>query len=250
MRQSFFKHILQIIITSLVFYTCNSKKQELSNFESELLKIEKINSNIFQHTSYLKTKSFGKVPCNGMIYLNGNEAIVFDAPLDDKASSQLINWIGKEKIKAVVVTHFHIDCLAGLNEFHSHGIKSYATNKTIKLAKEDSVVTLPQYSFENQYEFRIGNEVVLAKYFGEGHTKDNIIGYIPSEKTLFGGCLIKALNAPKGNLADANILEWSYTVGRIKKELPSIKTVIPGHGKSGNTELLEYTINLFKKKED
>jgi metallo-beta-lactamase class B len=83
-------------------------------------------------------------------------------------------------------------------------------------------------------------------FFGQGHTSDNIIGYIPSENALFGGCLIKALGATKGNLTDANIREWSETVELIKKEISKLEIVIPGHEKNGGKELLEYTIELFE----
>lgn len=243
---TFIKHLLQIFIIALVFSSCKTNKLVYENYKSEVLTIERISGNVFQHISYLETKSLGTVACNGMIYINGNEAIVFDTPTNEKASSELINWIGEKDIKAVVVTHFHIDCLGGLNEFHSNGVKSFATNQTIQLAKEDKREILPQKGFDKEHKFRIGKEDVLIKYFGQGHTKDNIVGYIPNEKVLFGGCLVKSLNAPKGNLADANTEDWSKTVEKIKSEFTEIKNVIPGHGKSGSTELLDFTINQFK----
>lgn len=240
------KNLLQILVFLFLLNGCSPNKQEYNNYTSETLKIERINDKVFKHISYLNTKSYGKIPCNGMIYINENEAIIFDTPVNNKASAELLNWIGNKKTKAVVTTHFHIDCLGGLEEFHSRGIASYATNQTIQLAKENKVKTVPVNSFQKQYEFQIGNEVVYAKYFGEGHTKDNIVGYIPSEKTLFGGCLIKEINATKGNVADANIAEWSTTVENIISEFPEIENVIPGHGESGGVDLLDYTINQFK----
>ena len=59
--------------------------------------------------------------------------------------------------------------------------------------------------------------------------------------------MVKSLDAPKGNLADANISVWSTSVSNVQEVFPEIKNVIPGHGKAGNTKLLEYTIQLFKK---
>jgi metallo-beta-lactamase class B len=53
------------------------------------------------------------------------------------------------------------------------------------------------------------------------------------------------MNAGKGNLADANLKEWSNTVGKIKEKFSSAKIVVPGHGRSGGIELLDFTINLF-----
>lgn len=73
-----------------------------------------------------------------------------------------------------------------------------------------------------------------------------MVGYFPSENILFGGCLIKELNASKGYLGDATIKEWSATVESVKKEYPNVKIVVPGHGAYGNIKLLDYTINLFK----
>ncbi len=242
------KYILQLLLITLVFNACSPNKKTLSDYTSDVLTIKKIGDHIYQHTSFLPTKSHGVVPCNGMIYFNENEAIIFDTPVNEKASRELINWLGEKHIKAVVVSHFHIDCLGGLKEFHSKEIPSYATNQTIQLAKENNKNPLPQKGFDREFKFLIGNKAVYAKYFGEGHTKDNIVGYIPSEKALFGGCLVKQVNAPKGNLADATVSEWPTTVTKIKKELPDLEIVIPGHGKNGGTELLDYTINLFKEK--
>jgi metallo-beta-lactamase class B len=65
---------------------------------------------------------------------------------------------------------------------------------------------------------------------------------------MFGGCLIKEMNATKGYLVDANVKDWSATVERVKKEYPKVKVVVPGHGKFGNEKLLDYTIKLFKEK--
>lgn len=240
------KRVLTFCVLVLLIKGCSFQKNKFVLYESESLKIIQVKENIYQHVSYLDTKNFGKVGCNGMVYINGDEAIVFDTPIDNGTSGELINWIGSKKIKAVVVTHFHIDCLGGLETFHAHDIQSFASNQTIGLAKAQNEKVLPQYGFGKHQNFKVGGEDVFAKYFGEGHTEDNIIGYVPSEKTLFGGCLIKSLDAPKGNLSDANTSLWSSTVEYLKNEIPALEVVVPGHGHSGGVELLDYTIGLFK----
>lgn len=244
------KHLFLILLIAFALTACHSSKQRLSNYQSAILQVEQVSEKVFQHTSYLKTRGWGNVPCNGMVYINENEAIVFDTPTNDQASLELINWLGKAKIKAVVVSHFHIDCLGGLAAFHANDIASYATHQTIELATQNQSKVLPKMGFDRQMEFQIGQEKVYARYFGEGHTKDNIIAYIPSEKALFGGCLIKSLNAPKGNLADATVSKWAKTVEQLKAEISDIAVVIPGHGKNGGTELLDYTIDLFQTDKD
>lgn len=231
--------------------TSSSIKEDTSiSYQSDNLQIVEINSQVFVHVSYLQTNDFGKVACNGMIYISKSEAIVFDTPTDEKASLELINWIQKEKrkrIKAVVVTHFHEDCLGGIAAFHNLGVQSISNNRTIEILKSNEQSQLPTIGFDDEKQVDIGGQTVYLSFFGEGHTRDNIVGYIPSEKALFGGCLIKSVNATKGFLGDANTSAWSATVQRIKDQFPEVSIVVPGHGNPGGAELLAYTIRLFKE---
>ncbi|MBC2846771.1 subclass B1 metallo-beta-lactamase [Winogradskyella flava] len=243
------KRVLQIVLVISSFIGCK-KQPSVELYESKTLKIEKINDKLYRHISYLQTNDFGMVPCNGLVYINNNEAIVFDTPANNSASKELIEIINKKnKIKAVVATHFHIDCLAGLNEFHKKKIKSYANNLTIALAKQPPN-NLPQNGFDNKFQLTIGNETIILQFFGEGHTKDNIVAYLPSEKAMFGGCLVKSLSSTKGNLEDADTIKWSNTIKKIKREFIDLDIVVPGHGKTGGMELLDYTEKLFEYNND
>ncbi|MET3127393.1 metallo-beta-lactamase class B [Arcicella rosea] len=244
--------ILFIILISITNFKSTAQKQSVFKakviYKSKDLVITQIDKNAFEHTSFKQTNDFGYVPCNGLIVRNSNEVIIFDTPTNDKSSETLIKWIKEKlhcKINAVIPTHFHDDCLGGLKAFDENGIPSYAYFKTIALAKENNYV-VPKNSFSDSLILKVGNQHIIAKFFGEGHTKDNVIGYFPSEKIMFGGCLIKELEAGKGYLGDANVAEWSNTVEKIKKKYPNVKTVIPGHGDYGNIALLDYTIKLFK----
>lgn len=226
---------------------CIAQEEKLL-YESETLLIEKLTEHTLLHVSYLVTHDFGKVACNGMIVIDKGEALIFDTPADDPTSKELIDWIEKKlkyKVKGIIVTHFHTDCLGGLEEFHNQKIPSYATNKTIELAKSHNW-PLPQRGFDNQLETKVGRRKVLNQYFGEGHTRDNIVSYFADDKVLFGGCLIKSVGAGNGNLEDANVSAWSDTVEKIKVAFPAASLIIPGHGKPGDQELLDYTIKLFR----
>jgi metallo-beta-lactamase class B len=215
---------------------------------SEQLIIDRISAHCFIHTSYHQTDDFGNVPCNGLIVRDGNEVVVFDTPTKDAASEELISWIQNElhcSVKAVVPTHFHVDCLGGLEAFHARGIPSHAHAKTIELAAADSA-TVPQHAFSDSLVLIAGSERVLVRHFGEGHTVDNVVGYFTKEEVLFGGCMIKEIDASRGYLGDANVDAWSGTVERVKQAYPRVKLVVPGHGQYGDRRLLEYTIALFK----
>lgn len=243
---------LLIIVCSIISFVGISQKRNTFKakevYKSKDLIVTQIAPNSFEHVSFLQTNDFGYVPCNGLIVRNSNEVIVFDTPTNNKSAEELIKWIQETlhcKINAIIPTHFHDDCLGGLKAFDESNIPSYAYVKTIELAKANNYA-VPQNSFSDSLVLRVGKEYIVAKFFGEGHTKDNVVGYFPSEKVIFGGCLIKELDASKGYLGDANLAEWSNTVEKVKQSYPQVKLIIPGHGAYGNQKLLDYTIKLFK----
>ncbi len=243
---------LSFILIFSLFLGCSSTKtgQTVPNYTSERLVLQKIGKQVFQHTSFLNTESFGRVPCNGMVVFDQNEAIIFDTPTDNSASVELIDWVENKlncKIIAIIPTHFHADCLGGLEAFHAKKIPSYANNLTLKLAEANKSI-VPQNGFENRIELKVGKQKIVAEFMGEGHTKDNVIGYFPAENAMFGGCLIKELGASKGYLGDANVQTWSETVRKLKEKYPKAKVVVPGHGKAAGTDLLDYTIKMFEQK--
>lgn len=203
------------------------------------------------HITYLQTETFGRVACNGLIYINNNEAVVMDTPADDSSSEDLLQWFAatypNAVIKAVIINHFHKDCLGGLDAFHRRGISSYGYFLTQQLAFRDSV-TPPKYTFEEEWRLNVGGADVISGFYGSAHTYDNIVTAIPSENMLFGGCMIKAVGSGRGNLADADLKEWSKTVKAVRERFPAVRIVVPGHGSVGGPELLDYTIDLFRKK--
>jgi metallo-beta-lactamase class B len=243
---------LKILIVALLTVGCKAANTAGRNkpHASATLVIQKISKHVYQHTSLLDAGSFGQVSCNGMVVFSNKEAIIFDTPADNSASLELIHWVEnslKCKVTAVIPTHFHADCLGGLDAFHQRGIPSFANQATISLAKQNNKA-VPKTGFDQFLALQVGHKKVFAEFFGEGHTQDNVIGYFPAERVVFGGCLIKELGAGKGNLDDANTAAWSPTVTKLKEKYPDTKIVIPGHGKIGGTELFDYTIQLFRQK--
>lgn len=241
---------LLFILLTLIGLQSYKSLDDTIVYESEILKVEKLTKSTYRHITYLPTEDYGLVGCNGMIVIDNNEALIFDTPTNNKVSEELINWVENNldsKVIGIVVTHFHEDCLGGLNAFHKKDIPSYASFKTIELAKQNNI-EIPQIGFEKTLELKVGTKVVVNDFLGEGHSVDNIVSYFPSEEVLFGGCLIKKVGASKGYLGDANIAAWSNTVLAVKAKYGDAKVIIPGHGKPGNVQLLDYTIDLFKTK--
>ncbi len=244
---------LGIVLILLAILSCQSKKDAAFEpkeiYRSDDLILTQVSQNTYEHTSFLSTQDFGKVPANGLVVRDGKEVVIFDTPATQASSEELIQWVEEElqaKINAVIPTHFHADCLGGLEAFHKREIPSYAYFKTMELADENDFV-VPLHAFEDSLAIKVGEKEVTAIFMGEGHTKDNVIGYFPDENILFGGCLIKELGAEEGNLEDANLMDWSPTVRKIQKKYPQAKIIIPGHGAFGDQKLLDYTADLFSE---
>lgn len=236
------------ILFIITLMSCHEPPHTPTKINDDLV-VEQISPHVYIHHSYLETDSFGLVECNGMVISKGGKAIIVDTPTNEKSAKKLYDWIVEElnaEIIAVLPTHFHEDCLGGLEFYHEQGIPSYATSKTLKLAKSNQV-TVPQNGFKSQMELSLDGSKVNCFYPGEGHTRDNMVVYFAQDSVLFGGCLIKSDGSNKGYLGDANVADWSQSVIKVKENFPDTKIVIPGHGQHGSTGLLDYTIQLFKE---
>lgn len=213
------------------------------------LEITKITDNVYEHISYETIGKWGRVASNGLIIINKGKALMIDTPMDVKQTKNLISFI-KDSLQAEVVLfvpgHFHDDCVGGMNYLQSLGVKTCAhkmTNELLALNKK----TVAEQSFEGYKVLRLGNKRIECYFLGGGHSKDNIVVWIPDEKVLFGGCMVKDCSATDiGNLSDAApFKEWISTINKIENKFPHAKYIIPGHGAYGGKELLEHTKELI-----
>lgn len=218
-------------------------------YSSDDLVIHQVSESVYRHETFLETEQYGKVSCNGMLVISEGKSAVFDTPSDDEASLELIKWLQDSMnttIEAVIINHHHIDCLGGLNAFHELGISSFSSAITARLATNGEY-EIPRNTFERKKVLKIGASKIHNFYPGSAHAHGNIVSYVEGEKVLFGGCMVKSLKAGKGNLNDANTAAWSATIRNIQTEFQDIQIVIPGHGQPGNTDLLDYTIEMFRE---
>ncbi len=213
---------------------------------SDDLQLLPLKDNVYMHRSY-KMFSSGRYASNGMIYIVKDKAILVDTPVTDSLTSLLISWFSEKNIQfvAAIPTHWHDDCLGGLNAVHKAGIKSYGLKMTIDLANAHDYLP-PQIGFSDSLTLDLNGYDVNCMYIGAGHTLDNIVVWIPAERVLFGGCMVKALSASGlGNTTDADLNAWPFTIKHVMDLFPEAQLVIPGHGAPGGYDLLEYTYKLL-----
>jgi metallo-beta-lactamase class B len=212
------------------------------------LRIEPVVPGVWRHVSSKDMPPFGRVPANGLIVLGENSAALIDTPWTEKQTARLFEWTERElgvKIAHVVPTHSHGDCMGGLAEAHRRGAKSYAFALTAEFAERDGI-PVPQQTFTDRHELRLGGMDLELRYFGGGHTKDNIVVWVPQRKLLFGGCLVKRKGGSAGYIAEADLPAWPETIRKVAAGFPEVTVIIPGHGSPGTLEYLQYTAELVE----
>ena len=215
---------------------------------SQRLEIQKIHENFFVYTTY-KTLGDYPFPSNSMYVITDSGAVLIDTPWDSSQVLQLIDSIRIKHNSGIwfcVATHSHADRTAGLGVLNRLGIKTISTEFTNILClqnQEQAANTI----CPNDTIFNLGNTTMELFYPGRGHSPDNIVLWFPTEKILYGGCLLKSLeNISIGNVADANIPEWEYSLMNVMDRYPDPRIVIPGHFKFGDGSLLQHTLGIVK----
>lgn len=214
------------------------------------LEIIQLTPNIYIHISFAEFQGIGRFASNWMILTNGDQAFLFDTPPTVQLTQQLVDWMAqtmKLKIVGFIPNHWHIDCMGGLSYLQSIGVKSYANQMTIDIAKAKNL-PLPTNGFKDSLTLYLGKREIFCYYPGAGHSMDNIVVWIPSEKALFAGCMVKELNAKGlGNTVDGDLSAYPQTIEKVLQKFADAKIVVPGHGAHGGIELVRHTKELLTK---
>jgi len=213
------------------------------------LKISHLTGDFYIYTTY-NTYEGSQVPANGMYLVASDGVVMFDTPWDTTQFQPLLDSIKFKHHKEVVLciaTHWHSDKTEGLEYYRQQGIKTYTTVLTDELSKKnhkkraefliarDTVFHAGPYSFETYYP-------------GQGHTTDNIVIWFKKEKILYGGCLIKGVDAEDlGYLGDANKTEYATTLKNVQKKCRNPKSIIISHSDWNNLNSLKHSIRMAEE---
>lgn len=219
-------------------------------FINDDIQLEQLEDSIFRHITWEESEQFGRFSSNGMIIIKNGQAIMIDTPFTNEKTEIINNYLKDSmqvKLVKLISGHFHADCIGGLEYIQSLGIESIACNHTVQKCKELGL-PVPSSPFTDKLIVNLNGLKLECRYFGGGHTHDNIVVWIPEYKILFGGCLIKSANAiTLGFTGDADMDSYDSTVEKVIKEYPEIERVVPGHGDVGGINLLTHTIELVKE---
>lgn len=213
------------------------------------LKISHLIGGYYIYTTY-NTYEGSEIPANGMYLVTDTGVVLVDTPWDTTQFQPLldsIKWKHNKNVIMCIATHWHSDRTEGLEYYKSKGIKTYTTLLTDELSKRNNKKR-SEYLIKNDTVFNIGQSIFETYYPGQGHTTDNIVVWFKNENILYGGCLIKGVDAENlGYLGDANTNEYYTTLLRVKNKFPKPKFIIISHSDWNNLSSLNHSIELAKK---
>lgn len=214
---------------------------------TDSITLNQVSPHTWVHTSLADIGSFGSVYSNGLVVISEGEALLLDTPFNNTQTEALVRFLADSlhvRVTQFMPNHWHGDCMGGLGYLQSQGVVSYANRMTVAEAKKHGL-PIPDHGFAKSMRLKVGDIKAVCRYEGGGHTPDNTVVWIPSEKVLFGGCLVKDAKAAWiGNTADADLAAWPATIKRVCRKYRKAAVVVPGHGPWGGTELLTHTLEL------
>lgn len=223
---------------------CTAKRIDIGND----ITAERLAEGIYLYTAVAEIEGYGPVPSNGVLIVREGEAALLDTPVNDAQTETLTEWAAQElraRVTTFVPNHWHSDCMGGLGYLKTLGVKSYAHQLTRSIAQREGK-PVPDVGFSDSLRLDLHGTEIRCYYFGGGHSEDNIAVWIPSEKILFAGCMVKDMSAQDaGNLSDAVPEEWPATLDSLLARFPDARIVVPGHGAPGGPELIRHTKALL-----
>jgi len=149
---------------------------------------------------------------------------------------ELAEELGGGPVQVVLNTHWHRDHTHG-NPAFPPGTKIVATERTLEhLRNRDAPYwtgaaagTLPNETFTDQHEIKLGGKTIRAMHLGRGHTDGDLVVLFVEDRVLHAGDLFFNKLYPSVDLESGGSLkEWGDTLDRVLAL--DFDRVIPGHG--------------------
>lgn len=222
---------------------------------SPLATLAPLRDGVWLHTTEREVRGFGRVVSNGLVVVDGADALLVNTgwgPDADASTDAILGDVTVRtgaRVRRAVVSHHHDDSVGGVGALRRAGIPMIGTTRIAELmdaagrGRPDSVLA---GEAGTAWTVRYGDREAEVFFPGAGHTADNVVVYVPEARVLFGGCLIRpGEDDTLGNTADASVDEWAESVARVRERYRGrVDIVVPTHGAPAGPELLDHTIRL------
>lgn len=213
----------------------------VSDLEEKQITFTEIAPNIYAYTT--------QGDPNSAVIIGDDHVLVMEAqatPVMAKALIERIRTVTDKPIKYLVLSHYHAVRVLGASAFE--GAEIVSSVKTLEMIQErgeqdfksetdrfprlfrsvESIphLTFPTITFDTEMTIDLGNRIVELKHLGAGHTRGDIVAWVPDCKALFSGDLLEYGATPY--CGDAQLEDWPETLRNIKA-LGAV-CAVPGRG--------------------
>lgn len=211
------------------------------------LEVRRLRPTVWLHVS----RDGQGIPANGLIVRTPRGLLLVDTGWTEGQAERLVAW-GERALGAffveAIVTHSHGDRTGGVPALTRRGIPVYALDLTIDRLR-GSLERRPRTLLTAAAPVHSDPLGFEAFFPGPGHAPDTIVLWLPAERIVFGGCLVKSEAATDmGNVADADLASWSRAIQAVRDRYPTAAMVVPGHGAVGGPAALTHTLDLLARR--
>jgi glyoxylase-like metal-dependent hydrolase (beta-lactamase superfamily II) len=167
------------------------------------------------------------------IFIVTDEGVIVTDPMNPKVANLLRSEIKKvtdKPVKYVVYSHNHHDHISGGNIFKEEGAKFIGHKNILKELGDHPIelTPLPDITFEDNYNLKLGNRTLELNYFGANHGESLVTMRLAKEKILFVVDIVTPRRVAFRNMPDFWPDEWVRSLKEIEKL--DFDYVITGHG--------------------
>jgi len=200
---------------------------------------------------------------NAGFVVTGDGVVVFDAlgtPALGRAMVAAIAKVTPQRIRRVVVSHYHADHIYGLQPLKAAGAEIWAQRKAteylnssvaserlaqrrVELAPwvdEHTRVVPPDVWIDGDTDFRMGALTFRLIYSGGAHSPEDTLMYVVNDRVLFAGDLVFAGRLPFVGSADSR--GWLAALDKMLALQPAPAIVLPGHGGASRDPARDFAI--------
>lgn len=197
-------------------------------------------------------------------FIVGEEGVlVIDSLMTPSLATRLLSAIRsvtKAPIRYLVDTHYHGDHVFGNQYFVPAPIIGHINSRRELIEKFDANMqryrntrpelipeleqirmTLPDLTFEDRMNIRLGDREIQLIYLGRAHTAGDILLHLPQDGILYAGDI--AFHKVLPAFPDGHITKWLEAMEQTARI--DVQTIVPGHGPVGGKAEFEEAKELM-----